>query len=70
VEHWLFTLLTREGAASTLSRLGELAERAHGTPGWVSTLLGPEEAAASQGFFARPAGVNLRMKVHAAWFRP
>ncbi len=37
---------------------------------WVSTLLGPEEAAASQGFLERPAGVDLRMKVHAAWFRP
>jgi hypothetical protein len=31
------------------SRLGELAERALGVPGWVSTLLGPEEAAASLG---------------------
>jgi hypothetical protein len=36
----------------------------------VSTLLGPEEAAASQGFLERPVGVDLRMKVHAAWFRP
>jgi len=36
----------------------------------VSTLLGPEEAAASQGFLERPAGVDLRMKIHAAWFRP
>jgi len=46
VEHWLFIQLAREGAVSTLARLGELAERAHGTSGWMSTLLGPEEAAA------------------------
>jgi hypothetical protein len=51
VEHWLFIRLAREGAVSTLSRLGGFAERAHGTPGWMSTLLGPEEAAASQGYF-------------------
>jgi len=46
VEHWLFIQLAREGAVSTFSRLGEFAERAHGTCGWMSTLLGPEEAAA------------------------
>jgi hypothetical protein len=42
VEHWLFTQLARDGAASTLPVRGA-AERALGSPGWVSTLLGPEE---------------------------
>ena len=36
----------------------------------MSTLLGPEEAAASQGFLERPVGVDLRMKICASWFRP
>ena len=54
VEHWLFIQLAREGAVSTFSPRGA-AERAHGTPGWLSTLLGPEEAAASQGLPTRTA---------------
>ena len=36
----------------------------------MSTLLGPEEAAASQGFLERPAVKDLRMEVLNAWFRP
>jgi hypothetical protein len=36
----------------------------------VSTLLGPEEAAASQGYLERPVIRDLRMKVPVAWFRP
>ena len=36
----------------------------------MSTLLGPEEAAASQGFFERPVIRDLRMEIPVAWFRP
>ena len=37
------------------------AERAHGAPGWVSTLLGPEGAAADAvGFFKRPGRTASR----------
>ena len=47
VEHWLFIQLAARRRGQYASRLGGSAERAHGTPGWMSTLLGPEEAAAS-----------------------
>ena len=53
VEHWLFIQPEREGAASTLSLRG-VAERVHGTPGWMSTLLGPEEAGSARVFSCRP----------------
>jgi len=37
----------------------------------VSTLLGPEEAAASQGYYLeRPVVANLLMEVRDTWFRP
>ncbi len=72
VEHWLFTQLTREGAVSTPPASAGSAERAHGTPGWVSTLLGPEEAAAFLGAcrLERPVIAGLLMEIRDTWFRP
>ena len=70
MEHWLFTRLAREGAVSTLPT-SWVAERAHGTPGWMSTLLGPEGAAASLGrYLERPVVAGLRTEIRDAWFRP
>ena len=36
----------------------------------MSTLLGPEGAAASQGYLERPVIRDLQLKVLDAWFRP
>jgi hypothetical protein len=46
VEHWLFTQLPRDGAASTLPRLAGLRNGFLVGVCWVSTLLGPEETGA------------------------
>ena len=71
MEHWLFTRLARETRGQYASRLGGSAERAHGTPGRMSTLLGPEEAAASLRALTRTACTEgPRTGALAAWFRP
>jgi len=69
VEHWLFIQAGADGAASRQPACGT-AERANGTSVWVSTLLGPEEAAASWDFLERPVVADLRMEVRDTWFRP
>jgi len=43
VEHWLFTQLARDGAASTLPRFCRGCGTGAGIAGRVGTLLGPEE---------------------------
>jgi hypothetical protein len=63
VEHWLFTQLARDGAASTLPVRGA-AERALGSPGWVSTLLGPEGTGFVSGSSVAGRG---RLPVDAGW---
>ena len=72
VEHWLFIQLAARRRGQYASRLGGSAERAHGTPGWMSTLLGPEEAAASlrASYLERPVIAGLRMEIRDTWFRP
>ena len=72
MEHWLFTPLARDRAASRLpASAGEPNERQK-RPGWVSTLLGPEEAAASlRADTSNGLAIeNFRMGVLDTWFRP
>jgi hypothetical protein len=70
VEHWLLTQLGAM-ARPVRSPLAGAAERADGLSGWVSTLLGPEGAAASWGWYLeRPAVRDSLRGVPDAWFRP
>ena len=72
VEHWLFGNSARRHPVSTHSPSGELRNEEQSGAGLPSTLLGPEEAAASlrASRLERPAVMDSRMRVHDAWFRP